>query len=173
MPAELIFETHAESVDNERGVGSGHYDAPLSGRGEQQARALGERYEGLPIHAIYCSDLQRSWRTAEIAFAGRGVPIVRTAALRECDYGELARRPLQDPARYALERYPGGESYSDVVLRVRGFLDDLRPLAEGQVVLIIGHRAVHYALEHLLRGVELEAAVTADWRWRPGWRYRL
>src|SRR5579884_3927792 len=31
---ELIFETHASSVDNEARLASGHFDAPLSARGE-------------------------------------------------------------------------------------------------------------------------------------------
>ncbi|HZU26328.1 MAG TPA: histidine phosphatase family protein [Bryobacteraceae bacterium] len=114
-----------------------------------------------------------SWRTAEIAFAGRGLPIVRTAALRECDYGELTRGPLRDAARYVTERYPGGESYAGVALRVRAFLEGLRSLPNGQVILIIGHRAVHYALEHLLGGADLACAVSAEWRWQPGWRYVL
>ena len=37
---EPLFETHATSRDNELQLASGHHDAPLSDRGEQQAVVL-------------------------------------------------------------------------------------------------------------------------------------
>src|SRR5207245_10490571 len=84
----IIFETHATSVDNERRVASGHSDAELSMLGRRQAADLGARYAREGLHAIFCSDLQPSSRTSEIAFAARGLPLIRDVRLRECDYGE-------------------------------------------------------------------------------------
>ena len=34
-------------------------------------------------------------------------------------------------------------------------------------------RATFYALEHLVRGVPIELAMSAPWAWQPGWRYEL
>lgn len=89
----IIFESHATSLDNERGLASGHVDVALSEAGEQQARELGERYSGERIDLVSCSDLQRAYRTAEIAFTDRRIPILRDRRLRECDYGDFTRRP--------------------------------------------------------------------------------
>ncbi|MDP9265018.1 MAG: hypothetical protein M3O91_02700 [Chloroflexota bacterium] len=36
-------------------------------------------------------------------------------------------------------------------------------------VLIIGHSATRFALDHLLRGAPLEDLVDAPFDWRPGW----
>ncbi len=41
----------------------------------------------------------------------------------------------------------------------------------GQTVLVIGHRATFYALEHLLRHIPLREAMTSPWHWQPGWTY--
>ena len=124
----VVFETHATSLDNEAGLASGWFDVGLSPRGEQQARELGERRRRDAFAAVYCSDLTRAVRTAELAFGERGIPIVRDARLRECDYGALTRHPAADiearRASHIAEPFPGGESYEQCVARVSAWLAD-------------------------------------------------
>ena len=99
---EVIFETHSTSLDNENGLALGHWDAPLSGLGKRQAAELGRRHEPGAVTEVFCSDLQRSYRTAEIAFRGRkDVAIRKDPRLRECDYGSWTRAAL---ARVAASR---------------------------------------------------------------------
>jgi broad specificity phosphatase PhoE len=174
-PAVVVFETHATSLDNEAGLASGWFDVGLSPRGEQQARELGERRRHEAFAAIYCSDLARAVRTAEIAFADRGIPIVLDARLRECDYGALTRHASSDidarRASHVAMPFPGGESYEQCVVRASAWLADAGAAHPGRAVLVIGHRATFYALEHLLRGVPLEQVLGARWSWQPGWTY--
>jgi broad specificity phosphatase PhoE len=173
----IVFETHATSLDNEAGLASGWFDVALSETGEAQARTLGERRRGDDLAAIYCSDLQRAVRTAEIAFADRGIAIVQDARLRECDYGAFTRRPASEiEAQRALRiatPFPGGESYQQAVDRMARWLDEVAELRAGRTVLVVGHRATFYALEHLVNGVDLHDVVLAPWRWQPGWSYRV
>jgi broad specificity phosphatase PhoE len=173
----LIFESHATSRDNEAGLASGWFDAALSATGEEQAHALGARRRDDDLAAVFCSDLTRSFRTGEIAFGNRSVPIVRDARLRECDYGELTRREVSEierrRARHLTTPFPGGESYHQVVERVSGWLNEVTRQFDACTVLVIGHRATFYALEHLLRGVALHDAVTSTWTWQPGWIYEV
>ena len=116
-PTPLIFETHSTSVDNEAGLASGWHDCPLSVTGETQAHELGERYG--EIGMVLCSDLQRSYRTAELGFAGRDVKVVRDRRLRECDYGEYTRYSTEKlnaiRAQHVDRPIPGGESYAQAV----------------------------------------------------------
>jgi broad specificity phosphatase PhoE len=125
---------------------------------------------------VYASDLRRSWRTAEIAFGTSPITIVRDERLRECDYGLLSRRPVSDidalRESAVTEPFPGGESYAQVVVRVAGWLHDTRSSGLRQV-LVIGHRATLYSLDHLLLGVSLIDAVGRSFRWQPGWVYEV
>jgi broad specificity phosphatase PhoE len=171
----LVFESHATSLDNEVGLASGWFDVALSATGEEQARTLGARRRDDHLAVVFCSDLSRSFRTAEIAFGDRSVQIIRDARLRECDYGDLTRRPTseieQRRLRHLVDPFPNGESYQQVVDRVSGWLSKALASIDAGTVLIVGHRATYYALEHLLNRVTLREAVTSPWTWQPGWTY--
>jgi probable phosphoglycerate mutase len=171
----VVFETHATSLDNEAGLASGWFDVALSVTGETQARELGARRRGDDLAAVFCSDLIRAFRTAEIAFGDRALPIVRDARLRECDYGSLTRHPVSEieacRAVHMAAPFPDGESYEQVTTRVSAWLAEARTTFAGRTVLVIGHRATFYALEHLLRHVPLRNAVSSNWQWQPRWTY--
>jgi broad specificity phosphatase PhoE len=173
----LIFETHATSLDNEAGLASGWFDVDLSPLGEQQARELGERRREDPPAAVYCSDLLRAHRTARIAFDGSGVAIVSDPRLRECDYGALTRHPVAEVealrATHIRTPFPDGESYEGVTRRVEAWLRRAARAHHGATLLVVGHRATFYALEHLLNGRPLEEVMAAPWVWQPGWLYSL
>ncbi len=53
------------------------------------------------------------------------------------------------------------------------FLPDLPLRWDGQRVLVIGHVATRWALDHVIGGVQLDELVAAEFGWRPGWEYRL
>lgn len=175
-PRRLVFETHATSLDNEAGLASGHYDVDLSATGERQAADMGRRYAADPPALVLTSDLRRAWRTAALAFGDR-VPLLTDRRLRECDYGSYTRQPARalDAHRHAAidTPFPGGESYRQVVARVAACLDDLRRRWPRGWVLIIGHRATHYALDALIDGIPVERSMATPFVWLPGWTYWL
>jgi broad specificity phosphatase PhoE len=172
----IIFEAHSTTLDNENHVSSGHYDVELSELGLKQSRELGERYADDKFDAIFCSDLRRSYKTAELAFDSR-FPIKRDARLRECDYGDFTRRPSSEVDPEKVNRitvpFPNGESYEQTAQRMGGFLADLLRDYEGKRVMIIGHRATQYGLERWISGLTIKEAVTAPWKWQAGWHYEL
>ena len=51
------------------------------------------------------------------------------------------------------------------------FLKDLLKNYDGKKVMIVGHRATQYGLEHWIKRVSIKKAVTAPWKWQPGWVY--
>jgi len=75
-----------------------------------------------------------------------------------------------EQSRRVDEPYAGGESYRDVVNRMRGFLDDLQPGYDGGRIVVIGHSATRWALDHLLCGRPLEDVV-GPFDWQEGWEY--
>jgi broad specificity phosphatase PhoE len=176
MSVEIVFETHSTSVDNERGVATGWLDGELSEHGREQARKLGERRRKDEIAAVFASDLGRAVETADLAFGDSGIPIHYDPRLRECNYGDLNGMPSSKLEAERSKRvdvpYPGGESYRDCVERVRTFLDDLVTAYDGKRVLVIGHSATRWALDHLLAGRALEDVV-GPFDWQEGWEYVL
>lgn len=174
---ELIFETHSWTEDNDAGVATGWLDGRLSSRGRVLAAELGVRRRSGDLAAVFSSDLGRAVETVEIAFGGSGIPVHLDWRLRECDYGELngmatcqlaAERP-----RRVHEPFPGGESYEDVVRRVAAFLAALAQAWQGRRVLLVGHTATLWSIDHLLLGTPLEEVVAAPFQWREGWSYLL
>lgn len=116
-------------------------------------------------------------QTAEIAFGGSGIPVHVDARLRECDYGDWNGAPVARfdgrRGRFVAEPFPGGESYRDVVDRTASFLRDRSRDQTGGRIVLIGHSANRWALDHLLRGKALEELVDAPFAWREGWEYLL
>ncbi len=174
---EIIFEAHGTTYDNEAKLSSGWYDVELSELGKRQAKELGERYKDEHIDAVFSSDLQRSYKTAEIAFARKNMPIIKDKRLRECDYGDSTRHPSEEveplKAEHIARPFPGGESYEQAVERMRSFLKDLPKEYNGKKVMIIGHRATHYGLEWWIHHTPLSQSVITPFKWQPGWRYTL
>ena len=177
MTVAIVFETHSTSTDNEAGIATGWNEGELSATGRAQARALGERRRDDGISEVLCSDLGRAVETAEIAFAGSGLPVRLDRRLRECNYGAMNGMPrtMLDAvrARHLDEPWPGGESWRAAVERVAGLLAELPRTHSGKRVLVIGHVATRWALDHVAGGVPLETLVGEEFEWREGWEYRL
>ncbi len=143
--------------------------------GREQAAELGARRANDGIAAVFSSDLTRAIQTADLAVAAVGVPVLLDWRLRECDYGELngssAASLHAHRAEYIDEPYSGGESWRQAIARVGSFLADLPRRWSGQRILVIGHVATQWGLDHLLLGTPLEGLVRAEFAWQPGWEY--
>ena len=160
----IIFEAHGTTFDNEKHLASGHNDVALSPLGEKQSKEMGERYKNDSFDVIFCSDLQRAYRSAEIAFNNR-FPIIKDKRLRECNYGDLTQKPSAgvdgEKLKHISIPFPNGESYNQTTERIKDFLSDLLKNYDGKKVMIIGHRATQYGLENLINNISLEGAIGA------------
>ncbi len=148
-------------------------DIPLSPRGEMQSAALGRWFAAKPPHEqpsiILTSPYERAFRTAHILIEAAGfdhIPVYTDERLREKEFGILdgltgdgilARQPEQASLRRFLgkiyHRPPGGESWANVILRLRTLVDSMTREYAGERVLIVAHSVVvlcfRYILEHL------------------------
>lgn len=142
-------------------------DVPLSDTGREQASAVGRWIAGLadPPDLVVASPYLRTVQTAEIALGAAGLdrPVRRDERLRDRELGILdlltthgvrTRLPAEAARRDRLGKFyyrpPGGESWADVALRLRGVLGDLRRDNDGGRVLLFGHEAVVYLLRYLV-----------------------
>ena len=189
-PAEILLVRHAESVGNVArnlaestnspiiDIADRDMDVALSDSGIEQAHALGEWIGTLGRRApsvVLASPYARAARTAEVALAAArsDVPTILDERLREREFGILDRLtrvgieqkfPEQAEARARVGKFyyrpPGGESWCDVVLRVRSLLDSITREHENERVLIVTHEVVifvfRYVLERLTEPALLE-----------------
>jgi 2,3-bisphosphoglycerate-dependent phosphoglycerate mutase len=177
VPVAVVFETHSTSEDNEVGLATGWFGGRLSESGREQAARLGGRRRQDGIDVVFTSDLNRAVETAQIAFGTTDIPVLLDWRLRECNYGFLngmASSQLDAERAGRLdEPFPGGESWRDAVRRVGRFLDKVAEEREGQRVLLIGHVATRWALDHRVSGRPLEQVVREPFQWQEGWEYTL
>lgn len=137
---------HGETAWSLTGQHTGLTDLPLTERGEQNARALGERLRGLSFSKVLTSPLQRAQRTCALAGFGDAAELDRD--LVEWNYGQyegrrtseiLAERPDWQLFR---DGCPGGESPEQVGARVDCVICRVRA-TQGNVLL--------FSSGHLLR----------------------
>jgi 2,3-bisphosphoglycerate-dependent phosphoglycerate mutase len=174
---QIVFETHSTSEDNERGIATGWLGGKLSATGRAQAGELGERRRSDGVDVVVSSDLNRAVETARIAFGSSGIPVLLDWRLRECNYGAMNGMPRAqleaERSRRLDEPFPGGESWRDAVARVVLCLRELAGDRGGQRVVLIGHVATRWALDHHAVGIPLEQLAAAPFAWQPGWEYTL
>src|SRR4029078_12072381 len=96
MSIEIVYETHALSEDNERGIATGWLPGRLSAQGRENAAGMGRRRRDDGISAVFASDLRRAAETAQIAFGDTDIPILYDWRPRQCEFGDGTRSP---PAR--------------------------------------------------------------------------
>src|SRR3989344_5411855 len=176
----ITYFCHGTTTDNEDGISSGWSDAELSTLGVQQSKDLAGFTKDKHFDVVFCSDLKRASNSAKLTW-GDTVPIIQDARLRECNYGDLNGKassivePMQEVN--ITTKFPNGESYEDVKVRVAEFLEMLKEKYNGKSVAIVAHKAPQLAMDVLLGGKSWEQALAEDWRktkaWKPGWPYTL
>ena len=177
MATTLVFETHSITIDNERGLATGWQPGELSEAGRALAAELGARRHDDGIAVTFTSDLARAVDTAGIAFHSSSMPILHDWRLRECNYGRRTGMPVVElvatRSGHITRRYPDGESWQDAIDRVGRFLDDVSWRWPDERVLVIGHTATRWGLDHHVHGLDLAELLDTEFRWQPGWEYTL
>jgi broad specificity phosphatase PhoE len=146
-------------------------DVPLSETGRDQAEAVGAYLRGLrdcerPT-TVVVSPYLRTRQTAEIALAGLDIPVTVDERLRDRELGVLdlhttrgvrARQPAEAARRTRLGKFyyrpPGGESWADVLLRLRAVLRELDQDEPGGRVLLFAHEATVLLVRYLAEGLD-------------------
>ncbi len=150
----LILARHGESTYSARGLVDGDPAAAvgLTPRGEEQARALGRELAGEPLDLCVVTALPRTRLTAELALAGRDVPIAEEPRLGDPRGGRFEGRRLDEYRRWAWtsgsrEEAPGGgESRLGAVERYGAAYHALLARPEGAILAVVHALPIAYLL---------------------------
>jgi broad specificity phosphatase PhoE len=99
----LLLARHAESEYSARELLNGDpaIAVSLTQEGEAQARRLGEALAGEPIDLCAVTEFARTRETAEVALAGRDVPLVVVPELNDHPAGRYEGRPIAEYLEWA------------------------------------------------------------------------
>jgi broad specificity phosphatase PhoE len=159
-------------------------DTPLSDLGRQQAQALGRWFGAMPAAmrptVVLCSPYVRAFETAQLVLAESGLDtasptVQRDERLREKEFGALDRLTkigirqkypeLAEQRAHVGKFYfrpPGGESWCDVILRLRSVLDTITREYRRERMLIVGHQVIVNCLRYLLERLSEEQILSID-----------
>jgi broad specificity phosphatase PhoE len=158
-------------------------DTPLSELGLRQAAALADWFAALPAaeqpNVLLFSPYLRARSTAQATLARIAqddlVAVVADERLREKEFGILDRLTPRGIAQKYPElseqrqhvgkfyfRPPGGESWCDVILRLRSLLDTVVREYRGERVLIVGHQVIVNCLRYLLERHDEDSILAID-----------
>jgi broad specificity phosphatase PhoE len=153
----LILARHGESEYSVRGLVNGDVsvEVGLTESGEQQARALGRALQATALDLCVTTELARTRRTAELALAGRAVPLETWGELNDPRAGAFEGRRLEDYRGWAwsagsAEPAPGGgESRLEVVSRCARAYRALLERPEPAVLAVLHALPIAYLLRAL------------------------
>ena len=159
-------------------------DVPLSRLGEQQSNALGRWFAAMPDdekpNVILTSPYVRARHTAELVAQAAGLPkdaysLVVDERLREKEFGILdgltkvgiqAYHPDQAEFRRLLGKFyhrpPGGESWCDVILRLRSAIEMISREYCAERVLLVCHSVIVLCMRYLLEHMTEEQILAID-----------
>ena len=160
-------------------------DIPLSELGREQAQALGQWFaegeEGARPDVVMCSPYLRARQTAELFRESGGcrdtLSLRLDERLREKEFGILdglttmgvrEEEPQQAELRRMIGKFyhrpPGGESWCDVIFRLRSLLDTVGLHHGGCRVMIVAHQVVVLCLRYIIEGLTEEEILAIDAR---------
>jgi broad specificity phosphatase PhoE len=148
-------------------------DTPLSALGEEQSQAVKLWFAGMSEvdapNVILCSPYVRARQTAEFIRSGLGdnITFVMDERLREKEFGILDRLtrhgieqkfPELSEQRVHVGKFyfrpPGGESWCDVILRLRSLVETITREYAGERVLIVCHQVIVNCARYLLERMD-------------------
>jgi 2,3-bisphosphoglycerate-dependent phosphoglycerate mutase len=157
-------------------------DVPLSSLGERQAVAVGAWFRAKLLEqrpsVILTSPYTRALRTSALIASKLDGPPIEVRAderLREKEFGSLnrltrtgivAQFPEEARRRADLGKFyyrpPGGESWCDVILRLRSVLDHLQLRYGDSRVLVVAHQVVVLCFRYLLENLDESSLLAID-----------
>jgi broad specificity phosphatase PhoE len=160
-------------------------DTPLSALGVEQSRALGRWFARLPREeqpqVILCSPYVRARETARLLMqeaglrAGEQVRLRIDERLREKEFGILDRLTkhgirqkypeLHEQRSHVGKFYfrpPGGESWCDVILRLRSLTEMVAREHGGERVLVVAHQVIVNCMRYLVENLDEAGILEID-----------
>ena len=161
-PTTLLLVRHGQTPTTGQSLPGRAPGLHLSETGLKQAAEVAERLASFSkIDAIYASPLERTRETAAPLAKQRKQKVIIDKGLIECDFGKWTGAKLSDLMKLpewktvqsapSTFRFPNGESFTEMQVRISTALDNIRVRHPGGVVVCFSHAdPIKAALAHAM-----------------------
>lgn len=188
MSTKIIMIRHGYSVANRDKIFAGHSNVPLDAIGVEQARRVGEFFQGIHggncgirkygidrVDAVYSSDLSRAYDTAKAAADVLGLDVHKCVGLREVFGGKYEGLPFTTienryPDEYGIWQTDigraecvGGEKLTDFACRIVNAVTEIAEEWESGTVIIGTHATPIRVICTLAEGLPVEDMARVPW----------
>lgn len=161
----VILVRHARTVWNSERRYGGHTNVSLDETGKNQVKKVAQRLKSYPIKAVYASDLERAYQTAEAIADIHNLVINKFGELREINFGQWEGKTydeimleeaqqlimdswIKDPYHTCL---PDGESLTHLQDRVVACLKKIIAKHPEETIVIVTHAGpIWTVISHVL-----------------------
>lgn len=161
----IYFVRHGETIWNTLKIFQGRQDSPLTEVGINQAEKLSEYIKDIHFDKIYSSPQSRAKKTAEILLGNRKLNIIEIPELQEINMGNVEGIPRENFEKNFPEEYHNfwnnaiaynpiafnGESYQEVLDRVKVGLEKLIQENKKGTVLVVSHGVTLKAIFNIIK----------------------
>lgn len=161
----IYFVRHGETIWNTLKIFQGRQDSPLTEVGINQAEKLSEYIKDIHFDKIYSSPQSRAKKTAEILLGNRKLNIIEIPELQEINMGNVEGIPRENFEKNFPEEYHNfwnnaiaynpiafnGESYQEVLDRVKVGLEKLIQENKNGTVLVVSHGVTLKAIFNIIK----------------------
>lgn len=164
----LYIVRHGETEFNVQKRMQGRMDSPLSQRGIEHAKALGEHLKVIHFLKLYSSPSPRAYRTAELIKGDRELEIISEDRLREINLAHWEGKTKMELEKLYPEEYHvfwnephrykpmEGDSFQQVQDRAIEFLNMLAAQNPEGNILIVTHSVVIKTIIAYYKGYSME-----------------
>lgn len=141
----LVLVRHGQSQWNAKGLWTGWTDIPLSNKGIEEARSVGEKLQNIHFDYGYTSNLTRAQQTMEEirSVLHQSFPVTKSEKLNERNYGIYTGKNKWD-----IEKQLGEEKF----LQLRRSWD--YPIEQGESLKQVYDRVIPYFTAEILPKLE-------------------
>lgn len=150
----VVLMRHAEPSARARGWCYGKLDVGLGDSGRAQAATAASAFSRGDLSVVVSSPRIRAKQTAQVLATAVDAPLHEDDRLAEIDFGEFEGRTYEEieashPEAYAAwmhspttMRFPGGESFAEMKVRVLEAVRALRSARPGETIGVVSHGGV-------------------------------
>ena len=161
-PTTVLLVRHGTTPTTGRSLPGRAPGLHLADEGVRQAERAAERLAELTkVDAVYCSPLERTRETAKPIGTALGIKPKVVRGLLECDFGDWTGSELKELMKLpewrtvqkapSTFRFPNGESFTEMQVRMVTTLDTLREQHPGGLIVCVSHAdPIKAAMAHAL-----------------------